>query len=63
VGFGVAEAGQKEQDTRDKALARKVLHVCEDETQAAHDRAARRAKPWYKRIFSQVLIPPLIGYG
>lgn len=51
VGFAVGEAGQKEIDSRDKRLAKKVLHVCEDETKDAFDRAARRAKPWYKRIF------------
>lgn len=51
VGFGVAEAGQLELSNRDKTLAGQVLTVCEAETQEAFDRAARRVKPWYRRIF------------
>ena len=51
VGFGVAEAGQVELANRDKRLADEVLTVCEQETAEAHERAAKKAKPWYKRIF------------
>lgn len=51
VNFGVGEAGQLTIANHDKANAKKVQHVCEDETQAAFDRAARRVKPWWKRIF------------
>lgn len=51
VNFGVAEAGQVELANRDKQLARSVLGVCEQETQEAFDRAARQARPWWRRIF------------
>lgn len=51
VNFGVAEAGQLELANRDKKLADQVLTICEEENQAALDRAAKRAKPWYRRIF------------
>ncbi len=51
VGFAVSEAGQLEVSNRDKRLAKGVLDTCEQETQEAADRAARKAKPWYKRIF------------
>lgn len=51
VGFGVAEAGQLEIANHDKSNARKVMNICEQETLDANKRAARRVKPWYKRIF------------
>lgn len=51
VDFGVNEAGQLVIANHDKANARYVLTVCEQETLDAYARAARRVKPWYKRIF------------
>jgi hypothetical protein len=51
VGFSVSEAGQLEIANHDKSNARKVLNVCEQETLDANKRAARRVKPWYKKIF------------
>jgi hypothetical protein len=51
--FEIAEAGQLELSNRDKELAKKVLHLCEDEGVEAYARAKRRMKPWIKRIFSK----------
>jgi hypothetical protein len=50
--FAIAEAGQVELSNHDKALAKKVLAVCEAEGDEALAEAKRRLKPWYKRIFS-----------
>jgi hypothetical protein len=48
--FEIAEAGQLELSNRDKELAKKVLHICEQEGAAALARAKRAMKPWWKRI-------------
>jgi hypothetical protein len=50
--FEIAEAGQLELSNRDKELAKKVLHMCEQEGSAALARAKRAMKPWWKRIVS-----------
>lgn len=49
--FALAEAGQLELSNRDKELARKVLEMCEQEGQAAYERAKHALRPWWKRIF------------
>lgn len=50
VNFGVAEAGQLELSNRDKAIARKVLTMCEEEGAEALERAKRTLRPWWRRI-------------
>lgn len=50
--FAVDEASRVELANRDKAMARKVLSICETEGAEAKARAVRAMKPWYKRVFS-----------
>lgn len=50
VGFGVGEAGQLKLSNGDKAKAKQVLHICEDDYDAAIKAAQHKAKPWYRRI-------------
>ncbi len=51
VNFGIAEAGQLEKANVDKRGAKHILTVCETKKREALARAARRNKPWYRRIF------------
>lgn len=51
VGFGVAQTGQLVVANDDKAKAKRVQNTCEEETAKAFEKAARKLKPFYKKIF------------
>ena len=51
VEFGVAQTGQLVVANDDKRKAKHVQDTCEAETAKAYATAARKLKPWYKRIF------------
>lgn len=51
VEFGVAQTGQLVIANDDKSKARHVQKTCEDETAKAFEKASRRLKPWWKRVF------------
>ncbi len=51
VNFGIAEAGQLEKANADKRGSTHILTVCEKKKKEALERATRRNKPWYRKIF------------
>lgn len=57
MGFGVSQTGQLRSANGDKRKAKAVLHICEDDYDAALKVAQHKLKPWYKRILGRTIVP------